>query len=45
MEKQTGNIYGNDGFSVAKLAMFCQNTLNLSSLKENNAIPLLSLDE
>jgi len=31
--------------SVTILAMFCQSTLNPSSLKENNAIPFLSLDE
>lgn len=33
-------IYGNNGFSVTILAMFCQNALNPSSLKENNAIPV-----
>lgn len=45
MENQTENIYGNDGLNVTKLAMFCQNILTLSYLKENNVIPLLSLDE
>lgn len=45
MENQTGNIYGNDGLNVTKLAMFRQNILTLSYLKENNVIPLLSLDE
>lgn len=45
MEMQTGKVHGNDGFSVTILAMFCQNTSNPSSLKENNAVPFLSLDE
>lgn len=45
MEMQARKIYSNDGFSVTIQAMFCQSTLNPSSLKENNAVPFLSLDE
>lgn len=45
VEMQARKIYSNDGFSVTKQAMFCQSTLNPSSLKENNAIPFLLLGE
>lgn len=45
VEMQARKIYSNDGFSVTIQTMFCQSTLNPSSLKENNAVPFLSLDE
>lgn len=42
MEIQTGEIYGNDSFSMTILAIFLSEYIE--SLKENNAIHLLSLD-